>query len=77
MSLLQKSYHALAKQMNTIFWKKLWYVQLEQFLMKYIWSANGLIMVAIPIIITEYVPPDGKYILLNHWLNDDVVNWQH
>ncbi|KAL5015126.1 hypothetical protein ScPMuIL_009396 [Solemya velum] len=65
-SLLRKGYDSLCKQMDLIFCQKLWYVMLEQFLMKYIWSANGLLIIAIPMMTTNAVRADG------YMIDDDI-----
>ena len=47
---LRQAYNRLVNQMNTIFTQKLWFVMLEQFFMKYIWSGTGMVMVSLPIL---------------------------
>ncbi|KPJ17895.1 ATP-binding cassette sub-family D member 2 [Papilio machaon] len=49
-SQLQSAYKQLVVQMTTVFNKKLWYVMLEQFCMKYVWSGTGMVMLALPIL---------------------------
>lgn len=47
---LRNAYGRLVKQMNTIFNQKLWFVMLEQFFMKYVWSGTGMVMISLPVL---------------------------
>lgn len=50
---INSSYFNLKKHMETIYLNKLWYIIFEQFLMKYVWSAAGLSMISIPLILSN------------------------
>lgn len=52
---LQNAYQSLVKHMNVIFSQRLWYVVLEQFLMKYVWSGTGMVVVSLPIITSSRI----------------------
>jgi hypothetical protein len=38
----------LAKHMNLIFKSKILYTMMENFLMKYVWNAIGMVLMALP-----------------------------
>ena len=50
---LESAYKALVRQSNKIYNNKLWYVMLEQFLMKYGWTGAGMILISIPILTSK------------------------
>ncbi|EAT38025.1 AAEL010047-PA [Aedes aegypti] len=53
---LQDAYSRLVNQMNNIFTQKLWFIMLEQFFMKYVWSGTGMVMVSLPILTVNSLP---------------------
>lgn len=53
LSHLRGAYRLLVRHMRHMFGVKLWFVMLEQFLMKYVWSGTGLIVVSLPILLRK------------------------
>lgn len=51
---LDGAFNSLYQQMMLIFKKRIPYIMIEQFLMKYVWSGTGMVMIALPILATEY-----------------------
>ncbi|XP_014467398.1 PREDICTED: ATP-binding cassette sub-family D member 1 [Dinoponera quadriceps] len=47
---LNTAYKSLVSHLQRILAVKLWYVMLEQFLMKYVWSGTGLLVIAMPLL---------------------------
>ena len=67
---LESAYRALVKQSNKIQRSKLWYVMLEQFLMKYGWTGAGMILISIPILTSKKpVTTTGAGAMGNYYFN--------
>eukprot|EP01127_Copromyxa_protea_P001402 TRINITY_DN11404_c0_g1_i1.p1 TRINITY_DN11404_c0_g1~~TRINITY_DN11404_c0_g1_i1.p1 ORF type:complete len:716 (+),score=133.26 TRINITY_DN11404_c0_g1_i1:82-2148(+) len=58
---LWRSYVALTDHVNSIYKSRIWYNMCEGFLMKYVWSSCGLLMLAVPTF-TRGKFVDGKYV---------------
>ena len=52
-SQLKTSYRSLVEHIEKVLKIKLWFIMLEQFLMKYIWGGAGMIMISIPILFSK------------------------
>ncbi|KAH8406420.1 hypothetical protein KR222_004120 [Zaprionus bogoriensis] len=57
---LRQAYNRLVNQMNNIFSQKLWFIMLEQFFMKYVWSGTGMVMVSLPILTGAAASPQSS-----------------
>ncbi|EFA05198.1 ATP-binding cassette sub-family D member 1 [Tribolium castaneum] len=72
-SQLRQAFRILAQHMEHMFGVKLWFVMLEQFLMKYVWSGTGMIVVSLPILLSSgpgKAPTEGE-------ISDNVAERTH
>nr|XP_018673195.1 ATP-binding cassette sub-family D member 2-like isoform X1 [Ciona intestinalis] len=69
LSLLHKCYRSLVKQTNLIYLQRLWYVMIEQFFMKYMWSSAGMVMIAIPILTAKGYAENSSEEVMREWEN--------
>ncbi|CAL1673004.1 unnamed protein product [Lasius platythorax] len=56
---LNSAYKSLVTHLQRIIAVKLWYVMLEQFLMKYVWSGTGLFVIAMPLLYSTITSRSG------------------
>jgi len=68
-SLLQKCYKSLSEQENLIYIKRLWYIMLEQFFMKYVWSSAGMLIIAVPLMTLTGYSADASDDVIQSWEN--------
>ncbi|GMT26113.1 hypothetical protein PFISCL1PPCAC_17410, partial [Pristionchus fissidentatus] len=56
---LQGAFTKLKEQMSYIYKKRILYIMIEQFLMKYVWSGAGMTMIALPILTATNATTDS------------------
>ncbi|EDW71136.1 ATP-binding cassette sub-family D member 1 [Drosophila virilis] len=71
---LRTAYNRLVNQMNSIFSQKLWFIMLEQFFMKYVWSGTGMVMVSLPILTGTAVSKNSDNTHITAEVNDSSVS---
>ncbi len=54
------AFDSLKEQMSLLYKKRILYIMMEQFLMKYVWSGTGMVMVAIPVLTAKYANRSSK-----------------
>jgi ATP-binding cassette subfamily D (ALD) protein 1 len=52
-ALVNKNYKLLKRKMEHVYVNKFWYIIVEQFLLKYVWSAAGLSMISLPLLLSD------------------------
>ncbi|XP_074108287.1 ATP binding cassette subfamily D [Cotesia typhae] len=57
---LSTAYRSLTVHLRKVLAMKLWYIMLEQFLMKYVWSGTGLLVIAMPLLYTTIKSPNNR-----------------
>nr|QUF59458.1 ATP-binding cassette transporter Abcd2 [Brachionus angularis] len=53
-SLVDKNYGLLKRKLDFVYFNKFWYIIIEQFLLKYVWSAAGLSMISLPLLLDQF-----------------------
>nr|QNH67959.1 ATP-binding cassette transporter subfamily D member 2 [Brachionus plicatilis] len=59
-NLINKNYLLLKKKLELVHNNKFWYIIIEQFLLKYVWSAAGLSMISMPLLLSEKYSPKNQ-----------------
>ncbi|KAL1502451.1 hypothetical protein ABEB36_007590 [Hypothenemus hampei] len=73
---LRSAYRILTQHLEHMFAVKLWFVMLEQFLMKYVWSGTGMIVVSLPVFLPQVVKQvhPKKLKMLSSGLHDNTLS---